>query len=511
MTELVVVFADQLSHNLSSLANADKGKATVLMMEVQDEADQVWHHRKKLVFLFSAMRHFADELKEAGWKVRYVKLTDSDNTNNFSEEITSAVIDVTPDRLLFTEPGEWRVEQIIRQLREQLDIPVSMFRNTRFVATKQQFRDWAKGRKELRMEYFYREMRRSTGLLMDGDKPKGGKWNYDQENRSPIKSDQKLPNRHFVEPDDTTLDVLEMVSEKFPDRFGSLDSFGYGVTAKSAEAALDEFIKTRLPDFGTYQDAMITGQTFLFHSVLALYINVGLLDPLKACKAVEKAYLAGNAPINAVEGFIRQIIGWREYVRGVYWLKMPDYLDQNSLDAKEDLPDFYWSGKTKMNCVREVIEQTKEHAYSHHIQRLMITGNFALLAGIDPRQVHEWYLAVYADAFEWVELPNTLGMALFADGGLLASKPYAASANYINKMSNFCKSCHYDPKEKLGERACPFNALYWDFLDRNEKRLGKNPRMGMMYKNLQRMDDKALDDVRSQAQQVKQKLKSGTL
>ena len=346
---------------------------------------------------------------------------------------------------------------------------------------------------------------------MDGDKPKGGKWNYDQENRSPIKSDQKLPNRHFVEPDDTTLDVLEMVSEKFPDRFGSLDSFGYGVTAKSAEAALDEFIKTRLPDFGTYQDAMITGQTFLFHSVLALYINVGLLDPLKACKAVEKAYLAGNAPINAVEGFIRQIIGWREYVRGVYWLKMPDYLDQNSLDAKEDLPDFYWSGKTKMNCVREVIEQTKEHAYSHHIQRLMITGNFALLAGIDPRQVHEWYLAVYADAFEWVELPNTFGMALFADGGLLASKPYAASANYINKMSNFCKSCHYDPKEKLGERACPFNALYWDFLDRNEKRLGKNPRMGMMYKNLQRMDDKALDDVRSQAQQVKQKLKSGTL
>ena len=486
MTDLVPIFADQLSHSLSALQNADRDNAVILMMEVSDETDHVWHHRRKLVFLFSAMRHFAAELQEQGWTVRYIGLEDEDNTGSFTGELLRAASEFGPERVLVSEPGEYRVEEMIRSWRDEHDLPVKMLRDRRFLSTRQEFADWAEDRKELRMEYFYREMRKATGLLMEGDKPAGGKWNFDKDNRAPPRAGLKFPGRYRCEPDEITSEVLEMVERLYPDRFGSIEDFHYGVTAGDAEAALDHFVDIGLADFGTWQDAMVEGEVFMYHSILSLYLNAGLLDPLKVCKKAEKAWQDGRAPINAAEGFIRQIIGWREYVRGIYWLTMPGYETSNALDANEDLPDFYWSAKTEMNCIREVVEQTREHAYSHHIQRLMITGNFALLAGIDPIQVHEWYLAVYADAFEWVEMPNTIGMALYADGGLLASKPYAASANYINRMSDFCGSCRYDPKTKTGDDACPFNSLYWDFLARNQDRLGNNHRMGMMFRNLER-------------------------
>ncbi len=511
MSDLVPVFAGQLSHSLTALQNADRDNAVILMMEVAGEADHVWHHRKKLAFLFSAMRHFADELQNSGWQVRYVSLADEDNSGSFTGELLKAATELKPDRILVTEPGEWRVEEMVREWRDSHDLPVTMFTDKRFLCTRKEFADWAEGRKELRMEFFYREMRKATGLLMEGDKPVGGKWNFDKENRSPPEKGMSFPARFRVEPDEITLEVISMIADMYPERFGSLDDFGFAVTGKDAARALDSFISGCLPDFGTWQDAMLEGEPFLYHSLISFYINAGLLDPLEVCKRAEKTWKEGKAPLNAVEGFIRQIIGWREYVRGIYWLKMPEYAASNVLDARENLPDFYWSAKTKMNCVREVVEQTRVNAYSHHIQRLMITGNFALLAGIDPFQVHEWYLAVYADAYEWVEMPNTIGMALFADGGLLASKPYAASANYINRMSNFCANCQFDPKQRTGSDACPFNSLYWDFLNRNRDRLSHNHRMAMMYKNLDRLSEGEIEKIRVTAHEVIVKMRSGTL
>ncbi len=375
-----------------------------------------------------------------------------------------------------------------------------MLEDDRFVATHAEFRAWAEGRKQLRMEYFYREMRRKTGLLMDGDQPEGGKWNYDAENRKPAKSDLFMPTPMRTDPDAITIDVLGLVTRRFDNHFGDLEPFWFGVTRAHAEAALDHFIEVALAKFGDYQDAMLEGEKFLYHSLLSLYINAGLLDPLDVCKRVEDAYQAGEAPLNAAEGFIRQIIGWREYVRGIYWLKMPDYVDENFFGNTRALPDFYWTAETDMACLRAAISQTKEEAYAHHIQRLMVTGNFALLAGIDPKQVHEWYLAVYADAYEWVELPNTLGMSQFGDGGVLGSKPYASSGNYINKMSDHCKGCSYSVSQKTGDGACPFNPLYWDFLHRNRDKLAGNPRMAQMYRTWDRMSaDKQADYLESAA------------
>ena len=509
MTVLVPIFADQLSRRLSSLMNAKKEVTLVLMMEVEDEASNVWHHRRKLVFLFSAMRHFAQELREAGWAVEYVRLNDKANTVSFSGEIKRLAGMHDVERVQVTEPGDWRVDQAMRGIGEELGIPVRIMTDDRFLTTKAEFREWAQGRKQLRMEYFYREKRRQTGLLMDGDNPQGGEWNYDSENRKPAKGDLFMPQPLGFEPDAVTSDVIEMVLERFPDRFGEVSDFRMAVTSTDAGKAAGHFMSCALESFGDYQDAMLEGEAFLYHSILAPYMNAGLLDPLELCRMAETAYREKRAPLNAVEGFIRQIIGWREYVRGIYWLKMPDYLDGNFLDARRPLPEFYWTGATRMNCVSQVVGQTRKHAYSHHIQRLMITGNFALLAGIRPQEVHEWYLAVYADAFDWVEVPNTIGMALFADGGVMASKPYAASASYINRMSDFCGACHYDHGARTSDTACPFNALYWDFLARNREKLENNPRMKMMYRNLDRMDD--LDAIRSRAVYVLDGMSRGVI
>jgi deoxyribodipyrimidine photolyase-related protein len=474
---------------MSSLAASDPAKDAVLMMEVHDETTYVAHHPKKIAFLLSAMRHFAAELRAAGWSVDYVALDAAGNTGSLSGEVERAIARHQPECIVITEAGEWRVQEEIAQWQARFGVNVEICLDDRFVCSKAEFGDWAVGRKQLRMEYFYREMRRKTGLLMDGDQPAGGKWNFDSENRKPARGDLFMPEPARTPADEITSDVLTLVASRFDNHFGDLEPFWFAVTRAGANSALDHFIKKSLPVFGDFQDAMLTGEPFLYHSVIALYINAGLLDPLDVCRKVELEYREGRAPINAVEGFIRQIIGWREYVRGIYWLKMPGYVDLNFFEATRSLPDFYWSGETDMACLRAAIIQTKQHAYAHHIQRLMVTGNFAMLAGVDPKVVHEWYLAVYADAYEWVELPNTLGMSQFADGGLLGSKPYAASGNYINKMSDYCADCHYNVKQKTGDDACPFNALYWNFLARNEEKLRGNPRMGQTYRTWDRMSD----------------------
>lgn len=489
ISNLILILGDQLSLSLSSLRAGDPATDQVLMVEVQEEATYVRHHKKKIAFLFSAMRHFAEELRALGWHVDYVPLDAPENSGSFTSEIERAVEHLSPGKILVTEPGEWRVREAMAGWEAAFKTPVEILEDDRFIATHSEFQTWAEGRKQLRMEYFYREMRRKTGLLMDGDQPEGGKWNYDAENRKPAKADLFMPTPLRVVPDKITEDVLALVSNRFDNHFGDLTPFWFGVTCDEAEAALDQFIETALAKFGDYQDAMLEGEKFLYHSILSLYINAGLLDPLTVCRRVEAAYKAGAAPLNAAEGFIRQIIGWREYVRGIYWLKMPNYVDENFFGNTRALPDFYWTGETDMACLRAAITQTKEEAYAHHIQRLMVTGNFALIAGIDPKQVHEWYLAVYADAYEWVELPNTLGMSQFGDGGVLGSKPYASSGNYIHKMSDHCKGCKFDVKQKTGDGACPFNPLYWDFLHRNRDKLSGNPRMAQMYRTWERMSE----------------------
>lgn len=457
------------------------------MCEVWDEATYVKHHKKKIAFLFSAMRHFASGFRESGYKVEYVTLDQEGNSGSFRGEIERAVKKHDIQRIVVTFPGEYRVLADIKTWEREFGIPVEIRPDDRFLCSPEEFAGWAEERKQLRMEYFYREMRKKYALLMEGEEPTGGQWNFDAENRKPPQEGLHIPKPYANPPDQITRDVMAMVGGRFGDHFGDLEPFYFAVTRAQALEALNLFITQRLAHFGDYQDAMIEGEPWMFHSHISFYLNCGLLLPLECVKAVETAYRAGKVPLNAAEGFIRQIIGWREYVRGIYWLKMPDYAQMNFFEAKRTLPDFYWTGKTQMNCLRQCVLETKKNAYAHHIQRLMVLGNFALLAGIDPKHVNEWFLIVYADAYEWVEMPNVSGMILYADGGLLASKPYAAGGSYINKMSNYCKNCRYKVTQKNGPDACPFNYLYWDFMSRNREHLESNPRIGMMMKTLDKM------------------------
>jgi len=505
MSTLRLVLGDQLSHNISSLQNCDKANDTVLMAEVLDEATYVKHHKKKIAFIFSAMRHFAAELKGNGYNVNYTKLDDSNNTNSFYSEVKRLAKQHKITKIIVTEPGEYRVLQDMQTWQQKLGIKVNIKPDKRFLSSHQEFADWADNRKALRMEYFYRQMRIKHNILMQGDKPEGGKWNYDSDNRNPPKQGLNIPKTYCNKPDDITQNVLDLVEAKFANHFGDLQPFNFAVNRSQALQALTKFIDERLKYFGTYQDAMIEDEPFMYHSHISFYLNCGLLEPLECIKAAEYAYYNGTAPLNAVEGFIRQILGWREYVRGIYWLKMPQYKQLNFFDAKRNLPQFYWDADTKLNCLKQCVNETKQNAYAHHIQRLMVLGNFALVAGIDPAQVNEWFMIVYADAYEWVELPNVHGMILFADGGYLASKPYAAGGAYINKMSNYCKNCEYSVTTKNGPKACPFNYLYWDFLSRNRDKLASNHRIGMMYKTYDRMSD---DKKKAIAQDSQKFLKS---
>ncbi len=501
---LRIVLGDQLSPRIAALADLDPAADTVLMAEVQAECTYVKHHAKKLVLVLSAMRHFARALRARGVRVAYVKLDDPLNTQSLRGEMLRAVHATRPGRVVATEAGEWRVAEDMRHWQALLATEadgqeVEIRDDTRFFCRIQDFIAWARDRRAPRLEHFYREMRRTHGYLMQGGEPVGDQWNFDTENRKSLPKTVRIPQIPVFEPDEITREVMALVAERFPDHLGSAGDFSLPVTGADAGKALGDFVKNRLPQFGDWQDAMKTGAPVLFHALISPALNLGLLDPRAICDAAETAWREGQAPLNAVEGFIRQILGWREYVRGLYWLHMPDFATKNYFEAKRRLPAFYWTGETRMHCLREAITGTIAHAYAHHIQRLMITGNFALLAGIDPDEVDEWYMVVYADAYEWVEMPNTRGMALFADGGIVGSKPYAASGAYINRMSDYCKDCVYDVKDAIGERACPFNYLYWDFFARHEKRLAGNIRVAMPLRTLARMDAAKLATMRRKA------------
>ncbi|TBR41563.1 cryptochrome/photolyase family protein [Marinomonas agarivorans] len=513
MSNLCFILGDQLSFSLSSLQHINPTQDVILMCEVWDEATYVKHHKKKIAFLFTAMRHFAASLREKGYQVIYIRLDDPENTGSFQGEVQRLLQTGHYNRLIVTQPGEYRVLADMQQWQSLFNLPVDILPDTRFLCSIEEFQQWAQGRKQLRMEYFYREMRKKYRILMQNDEPIGGQWNYDAENRKPPRKGLNIPapysrsneaqqkSQHSSQPiaqpiaqqamaSQTILqDVLALVAKRFSDHFGDLEPFYFAVTRSEALEVLAQFIQQRLPYFGDYQDAMLQGEPWMYHSHISFYLNCGLLEPLECIHAAEQAYFSGTASLNAVEGFVRQILGWREYVRGIYWLTMPTYKEANFFEATRPLPSFYWHAKTDMNCLHQCISETQRHAYAHHIQRLMVLGNFALLAGIAPHEVNEWFLIVYADAYEWVELPNVSGMILFADGGYLASKPYAAGGSYINKMSDYCKQCRYKVTVKNGPDACPFNYLYWDFLARNRAKLQSNHRLGMMYKTLDRMSD----------------------
>ncbi|MBP1179865.1 cryptochrome/photolyase family protein [Methylobacterium sp. PvR107] len=493
------VLGDQLSRRVSSLVDVDPEHDVVLLVEVRDEATYVRHHKQKIAFLFAAMRHFAAELEAEGITIDYVRLTEAGNTGSFTGELERAVARHRPQRVVVTEPGEWRVWEMMQDWRETLPVPLEIRSDNRFLCPREDFARWAEGRQHLRMETFYRGMRRRTGLLMDGAEPAGGRWNFDPDNRKRLPKTHRPPDRIGFQPDALTREVIALVEQEFGDHFGDLTAFSWPVTRADALAALKHFVVGCLPTFGDYQDAMKTGAPFLYHALLSPALNTGLLTAEEVCWAAERAYREGAAPLNCVEGFIRQVLGWREYVRGVYWARMPGYRETNALQARRALPWFYWSGETKLNCIAQVVSDTRAHAYAHHIQRLMVTGNFALIAGLDPVQVEAWYLIVFADAYEWVELPNVHGMVLWADGGVMGSKPYAASGAYIDRMSDYCAACAYDVKVKSGPDACPFNYLYWNFLIENEDRLAGNQRMAMPYRTLRGLGDKRRDEIRRDA------------
>ena len=507
---VILVMGDQLSAQLSSLRQADKSRDIVLMTEVLDEAKYVRHHQKKLAFVLSAMRHFAEELRADGWDVCYRSIEEPQNRGSFTGELDRAVEIYSPARVVVTEPGEWRVLQLLKAWQMRATCPIDILPDDRFICSTPEFAAWAEGRKELRMEFFYRELRKRTGLLMDGDTPAGGQWNYDRDNRKPAKRDLLMPRPLRFTPDKSTNSVLELVSARFSDHFGTLEPFHFAVTRQDAEAAFDHFVEHALPQFGDYQDAMLAGEGYLYHSVISIYLNAGLLDASTLCRTVERSYRAGKVPLNSAEGFIRQVLGWREYVRGIYWLKMPAYAESNAFEHGRPLPDFYWTGETPMRCMSEAISQSRQEAYAHHIQRLMVTGNFALLAGIRPHAVHEWYLIVYADAYEWVELPNTLGMSQFADGGLMASKPYISSGAYINRMSDYCGSCRYDVNDRSGPNACPFNYLYWNFLGTHRRKLSGNRRMAQMYRVFDNLSTEDKAEIKVRAREFLDELRPST-
>lgn len=511
MTTLRLILGDQLSDRISALQDCSKLEDIILMCEVWNEATYVRHHQKKIAFLFSAMRHFAKDLQENGYRVEYSTLDQDDNVGSFTGEVARALKRHDINRIIVTFPGEYRVLEEMQAWEKAFGIPVEIRPDDRFLCSPEEFAAWAEGRKQLRMEYFYREMRKKYVLLMDGDDPVGGQWNFDSENRKPPQEGLAIPKPFVSPPDQITRQVMAMVGERFADHFGDLEPFYFAVTREDALEALAQFITQRLAHFGDYQDAMIEGEPWMYHAHISFYLNCGLLLPLECVQAVEKAYRAGKVPLNAAEGFIRQIIGWREYVRGIYWLKMPEYAQMNFFEAKRPLPEFYWTGQTHMNCLRQCVLETKQNAYAHHIQRLMVLGNFALLAEIDPKHVNEWFLIVYADAYEWVEMPNVSGMILYADGGLLASKPYVAGGSYINKMSNYCKNCRYKVTQKNGPDACPFNYLYWDFMARNRPHLEDNPRIGMMLKTYDRMEQDKQQAITDDSARFFKKMKAGDI
>lgn len=485
---LILILGDQLDPEGPSLAGADASRDVIIMAEVASEIERYPNHKQRVVLFLSAMRHFKADLVARGFRVIYQALDAKAPAPDLPAFLAAQIAIWQPEGIVFTTPGRHELAAALASEAHQAGVPLDMRPDAHFFCTRERFSSWARGRKSLVMEYFYREMRKQYGYLMAGNKPVGGTWNYDKENRGSFgnKGPQNLPPAAHFPADAITQAVCEAVEQHFPNLYGSTASFGWPVTPADALAALDDFIAHRLPHFGTYQDAMWTDEPFLYHARLAAALNLKLINPRTVCERAVAAYSAGAAPLNAVEGFIRQVLGWREFIRGVYWHHMPAYIDLNALDANHPLPDLFWTGKTHMRCMQQVVQQLLAHGYAHHIQRLMVSGLFALLYRADPSAVQTWFMAMYVDAVEWVTLPNTIGMSQYADGGIVGTKPYVATGKYIKRMSNYCKGCRYNPDESTGAEACPFTTLYWDFLIEHEATLINNRRMGFQLKNLQR-------------------------
>nr|WP_255719369.1 cryptochrome/photolyase family protein [Pelomonas sp. P8] len=506
MRRLVLVLGDQLDLGAAAFDGFDPACDAVWMAEVAEESTHVWSSQPRIAMFIAAMRHFAAALRDAGLPLHYRRLDDTDAQEDLAAQLRADIATLRPQTLVLTRPGDWRVLQALQAVASEAGLPLALREDRHFYTTPADFAAHAARRKGLRMEFFYRELRRRFDVLMDGDEPLGGQWNFDADNRQafgPAGPGFDLPQPPRFEPDAITREVIALVRERFAGHPGRLDHFAWPLTRTQALQSLDAFIRERLPLFGPYQDAIWPGEPWLYHAQLSAALNLKLLTPREVVSAAQAEVRAGRVSLASGEGFIRQILGWREYVRGIYWTRMPAYAEANALDARHDLPAWYWTGDTDMACLRDAITQTLDHGYAHHIQRLMVTGLFALLYGVEPAQVHAWYLSVYVDAVEWVELPNTLGMSQYADGGVMASKPYIASGKYIDRQSPLCGGCRYRPDERTGERACPFTTLYWDFLLRHEARFAEHPRLALQVRALGRVGDAERHCIREQARALR--------
>jgi deoxyribodipyrimidine photolyase-related protein len=521
LRHLILILGDQLDADSSAFEGFDPSQDAVLMIEAREESTHVWSHKARTALFLSAMRHFAQELRQRGWSVIYRPLEEHGDAS-LADGLQTVLRAQPAQRVIGVEPGDWRVRQQLEDAMQKIAKEQESARargqnslekcrlewreDQHFLCSLPAFRQWAGASKTLRMEFFYRMMRQKTGVLMQGSgaqqEPIGGQWNFDADNR---KNFGKAGPQHVPKPpvfalDAITRQVLNVVQEQFASHPGSLAHFNWPVTREQALLALQDFIEHRLPQFGPHQDAMWTGLDFGWHSLLSSSLNLKLLNPLEVIQAAERAYHERGLDLASVEGFIRQILGWREFMRGVYFIDMPELALANHYAHHHALPAWYWTGQTQMACMRESIRQTLAHGYSHHIQRLMVTGMFGVIAQIRPQALCDWYLAVYVDAVEWVELPNTAGMALFANGGRFTSKPYVASGAYVKRMSNYCQGCKYSPEQRSGEGACPMTTLYWNFLDQHEQAFAGNPRTALMAKNLQKISPEERQAIRSHAQ-----------
>lgn len=480
---LAVVLGDQLDWESPALEGLDPGRDVVLMMEVRGESTHVPSHRQRTVLFLSAMRHFARDLEARGLRVRYVRLGDPENTHTIDGEVRRAFASLRPREIVLVRPGEHRLVATAESWGGALGATVRLLEDASFLTTREEFAARAGSSRGARMEHFYRKQRAALGVLMDDrGGPVGGEWNLDKQNRASFGKhgpSPAPPRPTTFEPDDITRAVMRDVERLLPGLPGRMERFGWPVTRAQALTCLAHFVEHRLAGFGPYEDAMWAGEPFLYHSALSIPLGLRLLKPRECVEAALRAYEQGKAPLQSVEGFVRQIIGWREFVRGVYWREGPGYAERNHLGHHGALPAFYWSGDTDMACLRTCLGEVIDNAYGHHIQRLMVIGNFAMIAGVHPRAISDWFLGMYADAVEWVTLPNVLGMSQHADGGVMGSKPYAAGGAYIKRMSNYCAACRYRPEQRSGDECCPFSNFYWDFIIRHEERLARNPRMAL--------------------------------
>lgn len=497
---LKLILGDQLNH-FHSWWDEDPKSVTVLIVESQEEATYVNHHIQKVIAFFLAMRGFAEWLGSKGFDVKYISLDDKNNAGSIDKSVIAELKSGDYSAFHYQLPDEFRLDERLKKLADSIDLPVKSFDTEHFYTSRDDVFEMFEGKKTFLMESFYQKMRKKHGILMDGDLPEGGKWNYDKQNRKKLPKDHKVVQPKVFKRDVT--DLVNLLKANKIETIGRIeaDNFLWPVTRSQGLAMLRFFIDECLPNFGDYQDAMKHDEWSMYHSRLSFCMNSKLLSPREVIERVEEAYRTDKQKhsLAAVEGFIRQILGWREYMRGIYWAKMPEYASLNYFDHQRKLPTWFWDGKTKMNCMAQAVGQSLDYAYAHHIQRLMITGNFALLAGINPDEVDAWYLGIYIDAIEWVEITNTRGMSQYADGGIVGTKPYVSSANYIDKMSDYCSGCHYDKKKKTGEKACPFNSLYWDFYHRHRDKLENNPRIGFVYPTLDKMNKKQVEELLNQA------------